>query len=103
VSSWWETAVFAQASIVFVGSIVWLLVAAHEWLWITVAVFAVMVSALIGVTRLLVRRRHDSTCGSWLATLPTTTFGLYLGWSSVAVFANVAAALISSGASASAE
>ncbi|WP_232004869.1 hypothetical protein [Mycobacterium sp. ACS1612] len=42
------------------------------------------------------------TCPRWLVVLATATFGLYLGWSSIAVFANVAAALISSGISASA-
>ena len=52
--------------------------------------------------RLLVRRRHDLTCPSWVALLATVTFGLYLGWSSIAVFANIAAALINSGVSASA-
>ena len=85
----------------FVGFSVWLLVAAQDWLWVSVAVFAVMVSALLHIMRLLVRRRHDLTCPSWVALLATVTFGLYLGWSSIAVFANIAAALINSGVSAS--
>ncbi|AEV71559.1 hypothetical protein MycrhN_0930 [Mycolicibacterium rhodesiae NBB3] len=100
--SWWEASVLIDASVVFVGFSVWLLVAAQDWLWVSVAVFAVMVSALIHIMRLLVRRRHDMTCPSWVAVLATITFGLYLGWSSIAVFANVAAALIASGVSASA-
>ena len=99
--SWWETSLLIDVSVVFAGFSVWLLVAAQDWLWVSVAVFAVMVSALVHVMRLLVRRRHDLTCPSWLATLATVTFGLYLGWGSIAVFANVAAALISSGVSAS--
>lgn len=100
--SWWETNVLVDASVAFVGFSVWLLVAAQDWLWVSVVVFAVMVSALIHIMRLLVRRRHDLTCPSWLALLATVTFGLYLGWSSIAVFANIAAALINSGVSAQA-
>ncbi|MFY9917311.1 MAG: hypothetical protein WAL26_02795 [Mycobacterium sp.] len=99
--AWWETSLLVDASVVFVGFSVWLLVAAQDWLWVSVVVFMVMVSALIHIVRLLVLRRHDLTCPSWLAVLATVTFGLYLGWSSVAVFANVAAALITSGVSAS--
>lgn len=99
--SWWETSVLVDASVVFVGFSVWLLVAAQDWLWVSVVVFAVMVSALVHIMRLMVRRSHDLTCPSWLTVLATATFGLYLGWSSVAVFANVAAALINSGVSAS--
>lgn len=99
--SWWETSVLVDASVAFIGFSVWLLVAAQDWLWVSVAVFAVMVSALIHIMRLLVRRRHDLTCPPWVALLATVTFGLYLGWSSIAVFANIAAALIQNGVSAS--
>ncbi|AGB21273.1 hypothetical protein Mycsm_00842 [Mycobacterium sp. JS623] len=100
--AWWETSLLIDASVVFVGFSVWLVVAAQDWLWVSVVVFAVMVSALIHIMRLLVRRSHDMTCPRWLAVLATVTFGVYLGWSSIAVFANVAAALINSGLSASA-
>lgn len=97
--AWWETNVLVDASVVFVGFSVWLMVAGQDWLWVSVVVFAVMVWALVHIMRLLVRRRHDLTCPSWVAVLATVSFGLYLGWSSVAVFANVAAALINSGVS----
>jgi len=100
--SWWETGLLVDASVVFLGFSVWLLAAAQNWLWFTVVVFVVMSGALTHIVRLLVRRRHDLTCPTWLATLATITFGLYLGWSSIAVFANVAAALIDSGVSPSA-
>ncbi|MGV0715860.1 hypothetical protein ABQE93_10680 [Mycolicibacterium sp. XJ662] len=96
--SWWERSVLVDASVVFVGFSLWLLVAAQGWLWVSVVVFAVMVAALSHIMRLLVRRRHDLTCQRWLAVLATVTFGLYLGWSSIAVFANVTAALIDTGA-----
>lgn len=97
--AWWETSVLVDASVVFAGFSLWLLVAAQGWLWVSVVVFVVMVAALSHIMRLLVRRRHDLTCQRWLAVLATATFGLYLGWSSVAVFANVTAALIDSGVS----
>lgn len=97
--AWWETAALVDASVVFVGFSVWLLMAAQNWYWVSVVVFVVMVSGLLHIMRLLVRRRHDLSCPSWLATLTTATFGLYLGWSSIAVFANVAVALISDGVS----
>lgn len=98
--AWWETSLLVDASVVFVGFSVWLL-AAQDWLWVSVVVFMVMVAALIHIVRLLVLRRHELTCPSWLTVLAAVTFGLYLGWSSIAVFANVAAALINSGVPAS--
>lgn len=96
-----ESRVLAEASLVFVGFIAWLLIAAQNWLWLTVAVFAVMVAALIDVMRLLVREAAAIGAPTWLRRLTVVTFGLYLGWSSVAVFANVAAALVDRGWSAS--
>lgn len=95
----WETSLLIDASVVFVGFSVWLAIAAQNWLWTTVVVFAVMVGALAHIMLLLVRHRGDMSCPQWLATLATVTFGLYLGWSSIAVFANIAAALIDSGVS----
>jgi len=85
---------------VFVGFSAWLLIAAQNWLWLSVAVFAVMAGALVQIVRRLVRHRSEATCPAWVATLAMLTFGLYLGWSSVAVFANVTAALIDGGWSA---
>ena len=98
--SWWETGILIDVCIVFVGFSVWLLVAAQNWLWISVVVFGVMVGALAHVMRKLIRHRDDLTCPSWVATLTTVTFGLYLGWSSIAWFANVAAAFLDGGWSA---
>ncbi len=96
----WETRALIGASVAFAGFSTWLIIAAQDWLWLTVAVFAIMNAALIDVMRLLVRHAEDLTCPVWLRRLATLTFGLYLGWSSVAVFVNVAAALIGSGVSA---
>jgi hypothetical protein len=96
----WEQRVLVETSVVFLGFSSWLIVAAQNWLWLSVAVFTVMVGALVDVVRLLVRHAGDLACPPWLRRLATLTFGLYLGWSSVAVFVNVAAASIESGASA---
>ncbi len=96
----WETRALIEASVVFIGFSTWLVIAAQDWLWLTVVVFAIMVAALIDVVRLLVRHGDALTCPLWLRRLATLSFGLYLGWSSVAVFVNVAAALIHSGWSA---
>ncbi|WP_293238776.1 hypothetical protein [Mycolicibacterium sp.] len=96
----WELRALVGASVAFAGFSTWLIIAAQDWLWLTVAVFAIMVAALVDVVRLLVRHAKDVTCPAWLRRLATLTFGLYLGWSSVAVFVNVAAALIDSGVSA---
>lgn len=94
----WETRVLVELSVVYLGFSAWLVVAAQDWLWLSVAVFAVMVVALVDVVRLVVRQGDDLTCPRWLRMLATVTFGLYLGWSSVAVFVNVAAAAIRAGA-----
>lgn len=96
----WETRALVGASVSFVGFSTWLVVAAQDWLWLSVVVFAIMAAALIDVMRLLVRHADDLTCPAWLRHLATLTFGLYLGWSSVAWFVNVAAALLDSGWSA---
>lgn len=93
----WETRLLVEVSVVFAGYTTWLLVAAQDWLWLSVVVFAVMVVLLIDVMRLLVRHADQLTTPTWLQRLTTTSLGLYLGWSSIAVCVNVAAALIDGG------
>lgn len=95
--AWWESGVLVDACIVFIGFSTWLIIAAQDWLWTSVFVFAVMVNALVHIMRKLVRHRADLTCPRWVAVLATVSFGLYLGWSSIAVFANITAALINNG------
>lgn len=95
----WERRALGDLAIVFVGFSAWLCAAAQNWLWVTVAIFAVMFAALIDVMRLLVRDAAALQCPRWVAVLATMTFGLYLGWTSIAVFVNLAAALIAGGLS----
>ena len=56
-----------------------------------------MVAALTHTMVLLVRHAEEMTCPRPVAVLATVTFGCYLGWSSIAVFVNAAAALINRG------
>jgi MFS family permease len=93
----WERRALGDLAVVFVGFSAWLYAAAQDWLWVTVVVFAAMFAALVDVMRLLVRDAVAPRCPRWVAVLATTTFGLYLGWTSVAVFVNLAAALITGG------
>ncbi|MDA2892551.1 hypothetical protein PDG61_16640 [Mycolicibacterium sp. BiH015] len=93
----WERQLLVAASTVFVGFVAWLLAAAQDWLWVTVAIFAVMVTALLWIMRTLTQQGASAATPTWLLRLTIITLGLYLGWSGVAVFANIAAALIDGG------
>ena len=55
----------------------------------TAKIFCVLVDAsvvFVGFSVWLAVARHDMTCPRWLPVLATTTFALYLGWNSIAVF-----------------
>jgi hypothetical protein len=78
----------------------WLLVTQLGWIWVSVVVIVV----LLGVLYLLVRRlgstraeRPSGTPGILDRIILDGTFGVYLGWVSVATFANLAAALADTG------
>ncbi|KRE60433.1 tryptophan-rich sensory protein [Nostocoides sp. Soil756] len=72
----------------------WLLVTQQGWLWASV----VVILALAGFLGLLVRRLEQyPTYGHAETVLVDGTFGLYLGWVTVASVANVTTTLIESG------
>ncbi len=72
----------------------WLLVVQAGWLWGSVAVIV----ALLAVLAVLVRRLTAVPRGSAVEDLVVDgTFGLYLGWVSVATCANIAAVLAAEG------
>lgn len=75
----------------------WLLVTQVGWLWVSV----VVIVALLVVLGLLIRRLHDGPRGGdpgiGERVVLDGTFGLYLGWVSVAVCANITATLVASG------
>jgi hypothetical protein len=68
----------------------WLLVTQFGWLLASVAVILVLLGILITLVR---RLTEHSPTGAVEKIILDGTFGLYLGWVSVATFANIAAGL----------
>ena len=85
--------------VVFAGFSVWLAAAEIEPVWTTLAVFVVM---LVGLLRALaIARQHRVAIGGWnpLARgLLWGMLGVYTGWSSIAIWLNLATAMAGSGA-----
>jgi hypothetical protein len=72
----------------------WLLVIQAGWLWVSV----VVILALVVVLGLIVRQRARTRAGGTAdAIIVDGTFGLYVGWVSVATCANITAALVAAG------
>jgi hypothetical protein len=85
--------------VVFAGFSIWLALAGLGWTWATVMVFASMLVGLVrALTLALVRRAEVARWGRTGRVLLWATLGTYTGWTSVAVWANLAAALAQSGA-----
>ena len=81
------------AAVSMVLNAVWLLVTQQGWLWVSV----VVIVALLGTLFVLVSRLDATpSYGTAETVLVDGTFGLYLGWVSVATFANVVATLAES-------
>lgn len=82
----------AAASMVL--NAVWLLVTQQGWIWVSV----VVIFALVLTLGVLAQRLADRPAGSVAERVVVdATFGLYLGWVTVATCANVTAALVDSG------
>ena len=72
----------------------WLLVTQVGWLWLSVAVIV----ALVVVLGTLVRRLTELPASGWVErVIVDGTFGLYLGWVSIATVANITATLAAQG------
>lgn len=72
----------------------WLLVTQLDWLWVSVAVIVALLAVLVALVRRLERTPGEGAVG----TLVTEgTFGLYLGWVTIATVANIASTLGASG------
>ncbi|MDV3222415.1 tryptophan-rich sensory protein [Intrasporangium sp.] len=82
----------AAASMVL--NAVWLLVTQQGWIWVSVVVIVALLVVLVVLVSRLGRERATD---GWERLTVDVTFGLYLGWVSVATFANIAAALVDSG------
>lgn len=82
------------AAVSMVLNAAWLLVTQQGWLWASV----VVIVALALTLGLLVRRlQENASYGHVETVLVDGTFGLYLGWVTVATVANVTTTLIESG------
>jgi hypothetical protein len=82
------------ASLSMVLNATWLLVTQVGWLWVSVAV----IGALVVTLGLLMQRLTATRAPGWGERIVVDgTFGLYLGWSSVATAANITATLVASG------
>lgn len=87
-------AVAVPAALTMMLNGVWLIVVQAGWIWISVVVIAVLALLLGRVVQIL----GSFPSGGRLETvLADGSFGLYLGWVSIATVANVAAALVNSG------
>lgn len=84
----------AAASLALNG--MWLFVVQLDWVWVSVVVILALLASLIALYRRLREPSQPSTTAS--KVLVEGTFGLYLGWVCVAVCANIALALVGSGA-----
>lgn len=87
-------------AVVFAGFAVWLAAARAGQIWLTAAVFFVMLAGLLRALTTLMA--SDARLPGRTRTLAQTALGLYAGWAVVAVWANLASALVSSGADAGA-
>lgn len=73
----------------------WLLVTQVGWLWVSVLIIVVL-ALVLGL--LMARLTAIPATGGWLeAVVVDGSFGLYLGWVSVATVANITATLVASG------
>ncbi len=72
----------------------WLLVTQQDWIWGSVIVILALLATLLEIVRRLHQQRP---AGRVDLVITDGTFGLYLGWVSVATVANIAAALTDSG------
>lgn len=86
-------------SVVFAGFTVWLVAAEVEPVWSTVAVFVVMLVALLKALEIALR--HRAEIARWHRAprlLLWSLLGVYTGWSSIAIWVNFTTALTESGA-----
>ena len=85
--------------VVFAGFSAWLVAAELEPVWTTLAILVAMVAGmLVAMRRALVARAEIRGWGRYGAGVLGGLLGLYLGWTSIAVWLNLTTALAGSGA-----
>lgn len=79
----------------------WLLVTQFDWIWASVVVILALVVTLGALAQVMNRTpltsKRNTAEGVVDRIVVDGTFGLYLGWSSIATVANITAALVNSG------
>ncbi|MER5567252.1 hypothetical protein ABT083_13745 [Streptomyces goshikiensis] len=86
-------------SVVFAGFSCWLVAAEVEPVWTTVVIFAVMVTGLLKALQIALRNRL--AIAKWPRSarwLIWWTIGIYSGWSTMAIWINLATSMAASGA-----
>lgn len=77
--------------ITFTGFSLWIYVATKSWLWATVVVFVLMLLSLWKAYSFISKSKQRLS--KFEDVLLNGTFGLYIGWATVAVIINIATAL----------
>ncbi len=89
----------APLAVVFAGFTLWLLAAAVEPTWSTVVIFVGMLAGLLRALSVALARRAEIAAWSPVGrNLLWGLLGVYTGWTSIAVWVNLAAAVVGSGA-----
>jgi hypothetical protein len=76
---------------VYIFFSIWLFAAGKDWLWTTVIIFLIMFGLLYMLFQLILKNSQDFTLADKI--LLEGQIGIYLGWTTVAIFANIASAL----------
>ena len=93
------TRIAPYAAGLFAGFSIWLYAASKDWLWATVLIFISMGYFLARLYPHILRAVAAKKFSVFEMIIVYGTFGLYAGWTTVAIFANIAAALKFSGVS----
>ncbi|MES2668758.1 MAG: hypothetical protein V4644_03675 [Patescibacteria group bacterium] len=83
----------------FAGFSIWLFAAEKDWLWATVVIFTGMGYFLYRLYPHILAAVREKKLSLAETVVTYGTFGLYAGWTTIAIFANIAAALKFSGVS----
>lgn len=76
--------------VAFSGFVLWLAAAASPWSALTVPIFAVMLGALVVALRRLHLLPRSASLTRWGRVLTATMVGVFAGWTSAAVWVNLA-------------
>ena len=79
----------------YLGTSLWLITATHNWYWVTVGMFAIILVGILGALIGIIQYHLPFTRAErYLVVLPIS---VYAGWGSIAFVANISTALQASG------